>query len=185
MFNVGLVHKCFSSLACTKPSIYHMLFKTYTHFPYVFIYNACFCYNLSICYINILRLRQNGHHFAEDTFKCIFLYENIRISIKISLKFVPKGPINNNPALVQIMAWHRSGDKPLSEAIMVSLMTHLCVTRPQWVITPVLTEHKTSVTFEKMRKVFYRVAMVKNKVMLSSGCELPAPGDYTRFYLAF
>ena len=33
-----------------------------------------------------------------------FLNENVRISIKISLKFVPKGPINNNPALVQIMA---------------------------------------------------------------------------------
>ena len=49
------------------------------------------------------------------------------------LRFVPKGPINNNPALVQIMAWHRSGDKPLSEPMMVSLLTHICVTRPQWV----------------------------------------------------
>ena len=29
-----------------------------------------------------------------------FMNENVRISIKISLKFVPKGPINNNPALV-------------------------------------------------------------------------------------
>ena len=37
---------------------------------------------------------------ADDIFKCIFLNENIRISIKISLKFVPKGPINNTPALV-------------------------------------------------------------------------------------
>ena len=44
--------------------------------------------------------------------------ENIWISIKISLKFVPKGPINNIPALVQIMAWRRTGDKPLSEAMM-------------------------------------------------------------------
>ena len=50
-----------------------------------------------------------------DTFKRIFLNENVRILIKISLKFFTKGPINNNPALVQIMAWHRSGDKPLSE----------------------------------------------------------------------
>ena len=31
------------------------------------------------------------------------------------MKFVPKGPINNIPALVQIMAWRRPGDKPLSE----------------------------------------------------------------------
>ena len=58
--------------------------------------------------INTLRPRQNGCRFADDTFKCIFLNENVRISIKISLKFVPKGPINNNPALVLIMAWCRS-----------------------------------------------------------------------------
>ena len=57
----------------------------------------------------------------------------IWISIDISLKFVPKGPINNIPALVQIMAWRRPGDKPLSEPMMVSLLTHICVTRPQWV----------------------------------------------------
>ena len=82
---------------------------------------------------NTLRPRQNGRHFADDIFQCIFLNENAWISLKISLKFVPKGPINNNPAFVQIMAWRRSGDKPLSEPMMVSLMTHICVTRPQWV----------------------------------------------------
>ena len=75
----------------------------------------------------------NGRHFADDIFKRIFLNENVRISIKISLKFVPEGPINNIPALVQIMAWRRSGYKPLSEPMMVSLPTHTCVTRPQWV----------------------------------------------------
>ena len=47
---------------------------------------------------------------------------------------VPKGPINNIPALVQIMAWCRPGDKPLSEPMMVCLLMHICVTRPQWVI---------------------------------------------------
>ena len=50
--------------------------------------------------INTMRPRQNGRHFADDTFKRIFLNENVRISIKISLKFVPKGPINNIPASV-------------------------------------------------------------------------------------
>ena len=83
--------------------------------------------------VNTLRPRQNVRCFADDTFKRIFMNENVRISILISLKFVPKGPINNNPALVQIMAWRRSGDEPLSEPVMVSLMTHICVTRPQWV----------------------------------------------------
>ena len=49
------------------------------------------------------------------------------------LTFVPKGPINNIPVLVQIMAWRRPGDKPLSETVLVSLLTHICVTQPQWV----------------------------------------------------
>ena len=86
---------------------------------------------------NTLRPRQNGRRFAEDTFKRIFLNKNVRISIKISLKFVPKCPINNNPALVHIMAWRWSGDKPLSEPMMFSLLTHICVTRPQRVKTGV------------------------------------------------
>ena len=63
----------------------------------------------------------------------MFLNENVWIPIKISLKFIIKGPINNIPALVQIMAWCRSGDKPLSEPMMVRLPTHICVARPQWV----------------------------------------------------
>ena len=41
--------------------------------------------------------------------------------------------INNIPALVQIMVWRQPGDKPLSEPMMVSLLRHICVTRPQWV----------------------------------------------------
>ena len=72
-------------------------------------------------------------HFANDIFKCIFLNENALISFKISMKFVPKVRINNIPALVQIMARRRPGDKPLSEPMMASLLTYICVTRPQWV----------------------------------------------------
>ena len=79
-------------------------------------------------WFNKLRPRQMA-----DIFKLIFLNENLLILIKISLKFVPKSPIDNFPALFQIMAWRRPGDKPLSEAMMVSLLTHICVTRPQWV----------------------------------------------------
>ena len=82
---------------------------------------------------NALRPRQNGHHIGDDTFSCIFVNENVTISIKFSLKFVPKGPINNIPTLVQIMAWRRPGDKPLSEPVIVSLLTHIFFTRPQWV----------------------------------------------------
>ena len=61
---------------------------------------------------------QNGPHFRDDILKGISMNEKICILIRISLKFVPKGPINNIPALVQMMAWRRSGDKPLSEPML-------------------------------------------------------------------
>ena len=60
--------------------------------------------------------------------------ENAWISIKISLHFVLNDAINNIPALVQIMTGRRPGDKPLSEQIVVNLLMHICVTRPQWVL---------------------------------------------------
>ena len=81
-------------------------------------------------WVNTLRPRRSRRHFADDSFRYIFLNENIWISIKISLKLIAKGAINNIVALVQIIAWRRSGDKPLSEPMMVSLLTHICVTRP-------------------------------------------------------
>ena len=52
---------------------------------------------------------QNGRHFPDDIFKCIFMNEKFRILIRISPKFVHKRPINNIPAMVQIMVWRRSG----------------------------------------------------------------------------
>ena len=73
--------------------------------------------------LNTLRPRQNGRHFADDIFKCIFLNENVWIPIEISLK----GQINNIPSIFL------DGAKPLSEPMMVSLLTQICVTRPQWV----------------------------------------------------
>ena len=78
----------------------------------------------STSYLNTLRPREIGCHFADDIFKCIFLTENVWFPIEISPKFVPKGPINNIPALVQIMAWRRPGDKRLSETMMVNLPMH-------------------------------------------------------------
>ena len=83
--------------------------------------------------LNTLRPRQDGRHFPDDIFKCIFLNENVQISIKISMTFAPKGPTNNTPALVRMMTWRRRSDKPLSEPMVASLLTHICVTRPQWV----------------------------------------------------
>ena len=56
---------------------------------------------------------------ADDIFKCIFVNEKDKIAIQISLKLVPRGPIENKPALVQVMVWRRAGDKPLPEPMMV------------------------------------------------------------------
>ena len=83
--------------------------------------------------INTFRPRQNGRHFADDIFNCIYLNDNVWFPIKNSLKFVPEGQINKILALVQIMAWRRPGEKPLSEPMMVSLLTHICIIWPQWV----------------------------------------------------
>ena len=65
-----------------------------------------------------LRLRQNGCHFTSGIFKRILLNENVRIFINISLKFTPNGPVDNVSALVQIMTWRRTSNKPLSEPMM-------------------------------------------------------------------
>ena len=101
---------------------------------FVWLAYPCPIFDAGLANLNTLRPRQNGRHFADGTFKRIFLNENVRILIKVSLKFVPKSPMDNIPALFQIMAWHRPGDKPLSETMVVRLLTH-CVARPQWVKT--------------------------------------------------
>ena len=69
-------------------------------------------------YLTHLPLDKMAAILAENIFKCIFLNENVRISIQISLKFVPKSSIDNQPALVQVMAWRRTGDKPLPEPVL-------------------------------------------------------------------
>ena len=79
-----------------------------------------------------IQWRYCGHlpylrHWSRGKMVAIFLKECVWIAIKISLWFVPRGPINNISALVHIMTWRQSGDKPLSEP------THICVTRPQCV----------------------------------------------------
>ena len=55
---------------------------------------------------------------ADDIFRCIFLNENDRIPIQISLKFIPRNPIDNKLAMFQVMDWRRIGDKPLSEPML-------------------------------------------------------------------
>ena len=75
--------------------------------------------------LNTFRPIQDGRHFPDNIFKCISLNENVWISLKVSLKPVPKVQINNIPALVQIMAWRRLAAKPLSEPMLGSLLMHI------------------------------------------------------------
>ena len=118
--------------------------------------NVCCCIN------NTLRPRQNGRHLSDDVFTCIFLNDSAWISIKISLTFCLNRPINNIPALVQIMAWHRPGEKPLYEPMMVNLLTHICVTRPHWVNDPsrsyvYLYHGLSNMFYETKLETFYRI----------------------------
>ena len=78
-----------------------------------------------------LSVRTNVCHFSVNISNAIFFNENAWISIKISLRFVPKDQINNIPAFVWIIIRCQLGDKPLSEQVMVSLTMHTCTTQPQ------------------------------------------------------
>ena len=82
--------------------------------------------------------RQYGRRFTNDVFKCLFLNEKFGILIQISLQFVPNGPINNIPALVQIMAWRLPGDKPLSEPMLTQF-------------TDAYMRHQERMSFNSMR----------------------------------
>ena len=54
---------------------------------------------------------------ADDIFKCTF-NGSVWISITISLKFVPNGPIDYKSALFKVMAWRRTSEKPLPESML-------------------------------------------------------------------
>ena len=115
-------------LSGTRPQYWQWWWAKFIQF-----YKFTLAHTQSTWILETLRPRQKDCHFADDIFKCIFENENEWISPGISLTFVPKVRINNIPALVHIMVWRRPGDKPLSEPMMIILLTHICVTRPQWV----------------------------------------------------
>ena len=75
---------------------------------------TCYIYRYNI----ILGPEQNGRHFTDGIFKCIFLKLKLYISVQISVWFIPYGPVACGPASVQIMAYHRTGNKPLLKPMM-------------------------------------------------------------------
>ena len=113
-------------------------------FPRPFPWNmTCFLFGFNLDPFLAVQLTHWGRDqmdaISQMTFSIAFpLIENIWIPIKISLLFVPRSPINIIRALVQVMAWRRPGDKPLSEPIIDRLPPHICVTRPQWVKNTIL-----------------------------------------------
>ena len=85
--------------------------------------------NLGINSYNSTLPGQNGRHFTDNIFRCISMNEKSCILIKISMKFVPWGLIDNKPALIKTMAWCWIGDKLLSEPMLTQFtdpyMQHL------------------------------------------------------------
>ena len=84
---------------------------------------------------NTSKPEQNGAILADDIFKCTSLIENNGIQIQISLKCVPRTPIDNKPALVQVMVWRRTGDKPLPEPVMTQFSDAYMRHQGGWVNT--------------------------------------------------
>ena len=104
-------------------------------FTYWLVTQSQWNQNLNQCsqWLKPSPLGQNGHHFADHIFRCIFMNEKFCILIKVSLKFVPKGSIENNPALAKIMTRHRIGDKPLSEPMLTFFTDAYMWQRGRWV----------------------------------------------------
>ena len=99
---------------------------------------------------------------------------SFRILNEISLKYLPWDLIDNMTTLVQIMAWCRSDEKPFSEAIMDVLLTHLCITQPQWVNHPphtlyfnskdLYTNYLQEVSFSLVHGVFWYWSLHQTRV---------------------
>ena len=103
-------------------------------------YKYCYPYlkcSIIVCpyilprWLNTLRSRQYGRHYTDDIFKWIYLIRMYGFRLKFHWNLILVGTINIIPA--QAMLWRRPGDTPLSELMMVRLLTHICIARPQWV----------------------------------------------------
>ena len=103
-------------------------------------YKYCYPYlkcSITVCpcilprWLNTLRPRQYGRYYTDDIFKWIFLRRMYGFRLKFHWNLILVAAIHIFPA--QAMLWCRLGDKPLSELMMVRLLTHICIAQPQWV----------------------------------------------------
>ena len=124
-----------------------------------------------------MSLAHYGRRFPDDIFKCIFFNDDVGISFKISVKIFLM-LVNNVAALVQIVAWRRSGDKPLSEPMVVNLLTHIRVTRSQWVNRVPLRSSAFNYLFPTSKASLHRYILTFGLAILRSGT------DYKSFCLS-
>ena len=82
---------------------------------------CCLCSLYCLYLVDALRPDENSCTFADDVIKCIFFDKTYRVLVKISLKVVCNIPINNSTAFMQKIVRRRSGDKPLSEPMLIKL----------------------------------------------------------------
>ena len=90
---------------------------------------GCKPYKRLVRCINMYRPEQTGRPFGNDIVKPIFMNPHHYVLIKISQKFVPGCPVENKPALVQVIAWRQPGDEPLPEPILMadwSIYIYMC-----------------------------------------------------------
>ena len=118
---------------------YYYYYYYYYYWFLLLIFIKClFCFNFPCVTFNFWQCSRYLY-LAAEWVQSLLIRQGDEVLVtslspdKISLMFVHRFQINNIPALVMIMAWRRSGDKPLSKPMMVNLLTRICVTRPQWV----------------------------------------------------
>ena len=92
----------YSQILSTTPVITIMWDNSYH-----MVYSWALMFSWTRLITSTLRRRQDGRRFPDDIFKCIFLNENDKIPIQISIKFVPRSPIDNKPAPIHylIQCW--------------------------------------------------------------------------------
>ena len=93
-------------------------------------------------FFNTLVPEHSGWDLADDICKCSFLNRNQYV-LWYKLKFIPGRPIDSMSPLIQVMAWHSVGNKPLTEPMFPIPMTQYGVTRPWWVTIGIYIKNYT------------------------------------------
>ena len=177
LITVDKMSSCLCFQLAHKPACRLCIWMTIKFKPVILWYHAYDNNSLAPLLYQI-EAETNCRHSPDD-----ILNRNARISLKISLKFVPKVRINNIPALVQIMAWRRPGAKPLAEPMMVSLLTRIGVNRPQSIISTCREKHFSIFTQKFLIKRCHIDLLGPQKLywqaLLSSSCSREVLHRYT------